>query len=135
MSLKPDYVAEKAEKKKSTRGAMWILLIFIILFTIVIIRIATRSDSGNGIFNSMPSGDEAYDMAQNYLKPTIKSPDVEFTKDEYQYSAAPDSVYTVKSYYYILNPQTKTNFTIKMRYTGGVNSDKRNWDLISIKNE
>jgi hypothetical protein len=133
--LKRDYIAEKAEKKKSTRGAMWILLIFIILFTIVIIRIATRSDSGGGLFGSMPSGDEAYEMAQDYLKPTIKSPDIEFTKDEYQYTEGGDSVYTVKSYYYTRNPQIKTNFTIKMKYTGGVNTDQRNWDLISIKGQ
>jgi hypothetical protein len=132
--LKPDYIAEKAEKKKSTRGAMWILLIFIILFTIIIIRIATRSDSGNGLFSSMPSGDEAYEMAQNYLKPTLRSPDIEFTRDAYQYTEAPDSVYTVRSFYYVGNSRIKINFTVKMKYTGGVNTDQRNWDLISIKN-
>jgi hypothetical protein len=66
---------------------------------------------------------------------TLRSPDIEFTRDEYQYTEGKDSVYTVRSFYYTGHPPIKTNFVLKMKYTGGGNTDMRNWELVSVKGQ
>jgi hypothetical protein len=130
---KRDYEAENADKKKSTKSGILFLLIFIMLFVMVIVRIATRSDSNNSLFSIMPSGDDAYEVAQDYIKPTLKSPDAEFPKDAYQYTSDADSVYVVNAYYYTGEKKVKTNFTVTLKYTGGLSSDGRNWELVNMK--
>jgi hypothetical protein len=130
---KRDYEAEKADKRKSTKSGILFLLVFITLFVTVMVRIAARSDSNNSLFSFMPSGNDAYEIAQDYIKPTLKFPDAEFPKDAYQYTSDADSVYVVKAWCYSGKNKAKTNFTVTLKYTGGVNSDGRNWELVNLR--
>jgi hypothetical protein len=135
--MKRDYLSEKAAKKKVTREAMWILLIFILLFLGVMFRIAWRSESAGGFFSSMPSGDDAFEIAKDYIMPTLRSANVEFNKD-YQYAKSSDSVYVVKSYFQAKdsvggNGNVKTNYTITIKYNGGTVSNDRNWSLLNLQ--
>ena len=133
--MKKDYLSEKAAKKQVTRQAMWVLLIFILLFLAVMFRIAWRSESAGGFFSSMPSGDEAYEIAKDYVTPTLKSGDVEFDKD-YQYAKGPDSVYVVKSGFKTKdggNGATKTSYAITIKYNGGAVSSDKNWSLLNLQ--
>jgi len=134
--MKRDYLAEKAAKKKVTREAMWILLIFIVLFLAVMFRIAWRSESAGGFFSSMPSGDDAYEIAKDYIIPTLRSSNVEFADKDYQYAKSSDSVYVIKSYFQAKDPSSgnaKTNYTVTIKYNGGTISNDRNWSLLNLQ--
>jgi hypothetical protein len=133
--MKRDYLAEKAAKKKATNEAMWVLLIFIVLFLAVMFRIAWRSESAGGFFSSMPSGDEAYQIGKDYIIPTLRSGNVEFDKD-YQYAKSSDSVYVIKSNFQATGPSSgnaKTNYKITIKYNGGVVSNDRSWTLVNLE--
>ena len=115
---------------------MWILMIVIILFMVVIIRFAIRSGLNGPIFSSMPSGSEAYEIAKVYIKPTLKSPDVQFAEGEYQLDKSADSVYVVKSFFVsrnIVDEKIKTNFTITLKYQGGTISNDKNWTVLNLE--
>jgi hypothetical protein len=134
--VKKDYLSEKAAKKKTTKEAMLVLLVFIILFIVIMVRFALRPDSRDNLFSSMPTGSEAYEIAKDYIKPTLKLPDVEFADEEYQYAKGADSVYVVKSYFEtkdISNRKIITNFTIRIKYNGGTTLNEVNWSLISLE--
>jgi hypothetical protein len=133
--MKKDYIAEMKDKRKTTSGAMWILLIFVILFILIIIRFAIRSDSNGGFFGSLPSGNDAYEIAKDYIKPTLKSPDAKFANGDFQCTKTSDSVYVVKSYFETKNingEKAKTNFAVALKYNGGTSSDERNWTLVRL---
>jgi hypothetical protein len=134
--VKEDYLSEKAHKKRISQQAMWALLIFIALFILIIVRFAFRPDAAEGFFSKLPSGDDAFEIARDYIKPTLKSPDVEFADGIYRYAKASDSVYVVKSYFETKNTgnrKVKTNFTITIKYNGGANLNERNWSLLSLE--
>jgi hypothetical protein len=132
--MKSKYEAEKEAKKKTTRQVMWLLLALLVLFSIVIIRVAARTGANEGFFNSEPSGDDAYEIAKDYVRPTLKSP-AEFATEGYQYTKAPDSVFIIKSYFVTEmdnHTKTKTGFTVKIKYNGGMVSNDRNWSLLTM---
>src|SRR5580658_4793004 len=117
--MKKDYLAENAAKQRTTRASMWALLIFIILFLVVIIRFAIRPGSNGDFLISMPTGDEAFKIAKDYMKPTLRSRDAAFADADYQYAKSSDSVYIVKSYFETNNTDRgkhKTNFTVRLKY-------------------
>jgi hypothetical protein len=131
-----DYATEKAAKTKSTRQVMWMLLILLILFTIVIFRVAIRSGSKDGLFKMTPSGDDAFEIAKDYIRPTLISPRVDFADGDFEFTKNYDSVYIVKSYYetkYDEKTDVKTNFTVKLKYNGGTISSDRNWSLLKME--
>jgi hypothetical protein len=134
--MERDYLDDKSNKKKVAKDAFWILVIFIILFMAIITRFAVRSFFSNGVFSTMPSGEEAYKIAKNYIKPTLNSPDVVFADDDYKFAKDTDSVYVVKSYFEendSANVKVKTNYTIKLKYIGGINSQEQSWSMLSLE--
>ncbi len=136
MIVKKDYLSEKAHKKRISQQAMWALFIFIALFVLIIVRFAFRPDAAGGFFSKLPSGDDAFEIARDYIKSTLKLADVEFAEGVYRYAKAPDSVYIVKSYFETKdtgNGKVKTNFTVTIKYNGGSNLNKRNWSLLNLE--
>jgi hypothetical protein len=134
--MKKNLSAEHARRKKSTNDAMWLLFILITLFTVIIARFALRSGVGNGFFNEMPSGSDAYEIARDYIRPTLRMPDTKFAEDGYQYAKTRDSVYVVKSYFitsFPINGKVKTNFTIRLKYNGGTSLNDNNWTLVNLQ--
>jgi ABC-type microcin C transport system permease subunit YejE len=134
--MKKDYFSEKEAKRRTTKQGMWFLMIFIILFIVVIVRIALRGVINDGLLSTMPSGSDAYEMAKDYIKPTLKIAYADFPEQDYQYNKGADSVYVVKSYFEtkdVSGSKVKTNFTVSLKYNGGTISEDRNWTLINIQ--
>ncbi|MDB5005907.1 MAG: hypothetical protein JWP45_300 [Mucilaginibacter sp.] len=69
--MKKDYKAEKENKNRTTKSGILVLVIFIIIFMMVIFRIAVRSNLRDTYFNEMPTGKDAFVIAKDYIKPTI----------------------------------------------------------------
>ena len=133
--MKRDYVAEKAAKKQSTKQVMWMLLIVVILLGIIMVRLALRLGSKGEFYSSMPSGNDALSIAKDYIRPTLKSPDVDFADEDFQYTKTNDSVYTINSYFltsFNNQQKVKTNFMVKMKYNGGTVSSDKNWSLLNL---
>ena len=123
-------IAKKDEKKKSANRAGWLLWLFILIFIAIIIRFAVRIEPGKSLNKSMPSGDDAFEIAKEFVKPTLGSANVEFGDGEYQFSKNVDSVYIVKSYYETKtegNEKIKTAFVITLKFNGGPFLNKQNW--------
>ena len=131
-----DYLSEKAAQKKATSEAMWVLLIFIVLFLAVMFRIAWRSESAGGFFSSMPSGGDAYEIGKGFILPTLRSSNVEFADKDYQYAKSSDSVYVIKSYFQAKGPASgdaKTYYKITIKYNGGNISNDMSWTLLNLE--
>ncbi len=133
--MRKDYIAEKEEKKRSTKQGMWILVLFIIIFILVIFRFAIRSGVNGNLLSSIPSNDDAYQIAKGYIEPTLKSTDYEFSDNDYQCSKISDSIYVIKSYCQAKSGNTqlgKVNFSITLKYNGGINSYGKNWSVLNL---
>jgi hypothetical protein len=135
---KKDYITEKQEKIKTTARGIIILAIFIIIFIAVIIRFALRADVNNGLPSPMPSGKDAYEIAKDYILPALKPANAEFPDIDYQITKNPDSIYIITSYFETreLNGQnSKTDFTVTLKFKGGAALDQQNWTLIKLKKQ
>ena len=133
---KKDYLSEKQEKVKSTARGIIVLAIFVIIFIVMIMRLAIRSGTNEGLFPSMPSGKDAYEIAKDYILPTVKSGDPEFGEKDYEFTKNADSVYIIKSYFDIRDisgREVKTEFTATLKYKGGSSSNDRNWTLVKLE--
>ncbi|BAU54554.1 hypothetical protein [Mucilaginibacter gotjawali] len=131
-----DYLKEKQEKAKTTVTGIIVLLIFIIIFIGIIVRLAIRSGTNEGFFPLMPTGKDAYEIAKDYIQPTIKSADVEFPDKDYEFSKNSDSVYTITSHFDTRNisgEEVKTEFTVTLKYNGGSSADQHNWTLVKLE--
>lgn len=129
-----DYVKEKEHKIKSTRQGLIILSIFIVIFMSMIIRLAIRRGSDYGLSNPATKGADAYGVARDYLKASMRHPGAEFSDDDFQYSQPSDSVYIVRSYFEVEKDgeSIKTNFSATLQYLGGPSSDDHNWRVLSL---
>ena len=89
-----------------------------------------------GALSSLPSGNEAFEIARDFIKPTWKSADSKFPDDEYKFVKNSDSVYVVTSYFNTNNnygTAVKTNFTATLKYNGGTMSNQQNWTLVNLE--
>ncbi len=132
--MSQEYINQKNQKTGITKRGIIVLLIFVVLFLSVIFRFAIRSDFG-GFFNQLPSGDDAFEVSKDFVRPTLKAVDAHFAEDSYQYTKLSDSVYEVKSYFETnSNFQTaKTNYDAVLKYKGGSNLNDRNWSLVKLQ--
>ena len=131
-----NYLTEKEAKKKSTNQGIDFLSMFIIIFVAVIFRLAIRTGTNEGFFSMVPTGDEAYQVAVDFVKPTVKTGEVEFPDHDFQYSKNSDSVYVVQSFYKapgLKGATTKTKFAITLRYNGGSSTDDKNWTVEDLQ--
>ena len=131
-----NYLTEKEAKKKSTSQGIVFLSVFIIIFVSVIFRLAIRTGTNEGFFSMVPTGNEAYQVAIDFVKPTVKTCEAEFPDNDYQYSKNSDSVYVVQSFYKAPDQKgadVKTKFAITLRYNGGSSTDEKNWTVEDLQ--
>jgi hypothetical protein len=125
------YLAEKKKKKKSAMGGVVVLVIIGVIFAFIIFKFAftgTIEDT----FSGAPTQDDVYEIAKQYVKPTLKS-ECSFS-ESYGFAKKEDSVYVIKSHV-DLNDERRTNFEITLKYKGGVKTDEHNWDVLNLNED
>lgn len=134
---KKTYVDNKAGKKKSAKKAAWVLVALGLIFIFVLLKFASNSGL-NFATGGMPSGDEAYSVAKDFVKATVRSSNVDFPGSGYQLGKKSDSVYVIKSVTELTSDngdKRRTNFKVMMEYHGGKQDDMKNWALLNISEE
>ncbi|MHB8208225.1 hypothetical protein [Mucilaginibacter sp.] len=136
MEHQKSYLAQKKQKKKSAVKVVWILFALAIVFIIIIAKFALSGDNDvNTLFASMPSSNEVYNIAKQFVMPTLKGNGANFPEDGYEYGKKADSIFVIRS---IVNTQTsggdplKTNFEITLKYKGGSVSDESSWEVLNL---
>jgi len=131
-----NYKDQKAAQRKTGNKALWLLMVLLVVVIAMVIKImfANNLKGGSG-FSGMPTSDEAYAVAKDFVQPTLKSSSADFNDAHYQFSKSDDSVYTIQSSVVsrnAANDKITTNFKIKMKYRGGEPSKTKNWDMVSL---
>jgi hypothetical protein len=135
---RPDqsYLKDKQHKKKTAMIGAWMLALFGIIFMIVVVKFATSGGSSDMLtFTMFPNSDDAYQVAKQYIAPTIKSSNLAFAEDRYQFAKKSDSVFVIKSYVTSIDEKgakVKTNFQITLKYDGGPKAVQDNWTMIDM---
>lgn len=132
-----NYLESKAVKKKSAMKAAWILIVLALVFIIVIIKFA-QSAGFRFTTSGLPTGNEAFEVAQGFVKSTVRSNNVEFPGSGYQFAKRSDSVYVIRSVVELSGDngeKKRTNFKVLMQYNGGKQDELKNWSLLNISEE
>lgn len=136
--LKPElsYLKDKQHKKKTAMTGVWVLVIFGIIFIMVIAKFATSGGSSDILsFTTFPNSDDAYQVAKEYISPTVKAGNLVFAEDRYQFAKKSDSVFVIKSYVTSIDERgekIKTNFQIILKYNGGPKGVQGNWTMVDM---
>lgn len=113
------------------------LLVLVLLLIFMLARIAYRGSSlsNHEFFSTLPTNADAYEMARQFVKPTVLGSDVKFAEDRYQFGKTSDSVYVIRSYFQAVDKSdtVKNYFKITMRYKGGATLNKMNWVVLSLE--
>jgi hypothetical protein len=124
------FLKEKSVKKKSATKAVWILLFFCAVIIAMVVKITLTGSLKPNFFTGLPSNEDAYEIAKEYVRPTLKSSSVNFAEDGYQFAKTSDSVYVIKST--VESEGTTTEFKIKLQYKGGQPEKQKNWSVIDL---
>lgn len=134
--MEKNYVESKNARKKSALKAVWVLVILSLAAIFILVRFAHTgirfSTSG------LPTGDEAYEVAQDFVKATLRSDKVDFPGSGYQLAKRSDSVYVIRSVVEVTDEsggKKTNNFKILMEYKGGNQTEQKNWNLLNISEE
>jgi len=130
-----NYLKEKAEKKKSAIKALWLLLIFLFIVISIIVRISLTGSLKSAFYTGLPSSDDAYAVAEDYVRPTLKSTSADFSDSKYQFGKTSDSVYVIKSSVESRDKNDEkvtVEFKIILKYNGGPAATKKSWSLITL---
>ena len=130
------FLDEKASKRKSAKNSVWILLFFAALIIFMMAKIfftgSLKSDTSGGL----PTNEDAYEVAKEYVRPTLKGSGASFEDDGYGFAKTSDSVYVIKSTVETESLQSDkpltTEFKIILKYNGGQVSKKSNWSVLSL---
>lgn len=129
-----NYVESKAGKKKSAKKGVWVLVALGVIFIFILLKFASNSGV-NFATGGLPTGDDAYSVAQHFVKATVRSDNVDFPGSGYQMGKKSDSVYIIKSVTELTSDngdKRRTNFKVMMEYHGGKQDDAKNWSLLNI---
>jgi len=110
-----------------------VLVVFILIFTFIIVRFALTGNV-QSIFSGEPTHDDVYQIAKEYIKPTLKSANATFSDSEYEFGKEQDSVYIIKSHADLDGGQ-RTNFEITLKFKGGAKNDQRNWEILNLNED
>ncbi len=129
-----DYVAEKAHNQKLAKSAGRGLFLFGLLFAAVIIRFAF-SDIDNITNKELPSGIQAYRIAQQLIRNNLRAPDLNFPDANYQVAEQQDSVYVIKSFAEsnINHRHERIEYSLTLKYDGGPADEKISWSIIKFR--
>ncbi|QKJ29803.1 hypothetical protein HQ865_08545 [Mucilaginibacter mali] len=134
---KTNYVDSKAGKKKTAKKAGWVLVLLGIIFIFILLKFASNSGLRFST-GGLPTGDEAFAVAKDFVKATVRSSNVDFPGSGYQIGKKSDSVYVIKSVTELTSEngdKRRTNFKVMMEYHGGKQTDMKNWSLLNISEE
>lgn len=134
--MEKNYLESKKARKSSALKAVWILVIMSLILIFIIVKFARTGIRFNT--SGIPTGDEAYEVAQDFVKATLRSDKVEFPGSGYQMAKRSDSVYVIRSVVEVTDEagEKKTNnFKVVMEYKGGKQDDQKNWNLLNISEE
>jgi len=139
MEPQKNYLAHKKQKKKSAVKVVWIILLLAIVFIIIVVKFALSGDNDiNTMFSGMPSSNEVYSVAKQFVLPTLKGSGASFSEDGYEYGKKADSVFIIRS---VVNTKTsggdllKTNFEITLKYKGGAVADESSWEVLNLNED
>jgi len=135
--MKKGYLENKQSNKKSALKYVWILVAFGFIFILIVLKFAL-SASNRIVYSGLPNSDEVYAVAKEFITPTIKEPHPSFPDSKYDFAKKDDSVYVIKSYVITKDSSgenLKTDFEITLKYKGGVNTKKSNWELLNLNEE
>ncbi|MBS1503936.1 MAG: hypothetical protein JST32_17835 [Bacteroidetes bacterium] len=131
--MEKPYSSHKEIKKSFALKGMFVLMVLALIFTLFMVRYALsgtrRSPEG------VPDSDDAYAMAKEFVKPTIKASNISFPESDYQCAQKPDSVFIIKSYAESKDLQGSmgvTSYEITLRFFGGNIANKDSWKVISL---
>nr|WP_294793547.1 hypothetical protein [uncultured Mucilaginibacter sp.] len=124
------FLNEKAKKTRSANKAVWILLFFSVVVIAMVVKIVLTGSLKPDFFRGLPSNEDAYEIAKEYVRPTLKSSSATFAEDGYQFAKTSDSVYVIKSS--VKTEEATTEFKIKLQYKGGRPGKLKNWSVIDL---
>lgn len=134
--MEKNYLESKAGKKKSAKSAAWILVALALVFIYVVVKFA---HTGIRLTTSgLPTDNEAYEVAKDFVKVTVRSSAVNFPGSGYGIAKKSDSVYVIKSTAEITGDsgdKKTTSFKLLMQYNGGKQDDMKSWSLLNISEE
>lgn len=130
-----DYLANKAEKRKSGIKALWLLLVLFAIVIFLAIKIALTGSTKPGGFKGLPTSGEAYAVAKEFVRPTLNATSMDFNDSHYQFAKTSDSVYVIKSSVELRdanNEKISINFKVTLKFNGGLPTTAKNWTLIAM---
>jgi len=132
--MSKQYLEAKATKKKSALKAVWVLVALGLIFVIIIVKFAQNAGVS---FTSggLPSGNQAYEVAQGFVKSTVRSNSITFPDGGFEFAKRSDSVYVIRSSVELTDEtgeRRKANFKLLMQYNGGKQDELKNWSLLNI---
>lgn len=139
MEQQKNYLSHKKHKKKSAVKALWIIVALAVVFIVVIGKFALSGNNDvNVLFNGMPSSNDVYHIAKQFVLPTLKGTGANFSEDGYEYGKKADSVFIIRS---VVDTKTntgnplKTSFEITLKYKGGSVADESNWEVLNLEED
>jgi hypothetical protein len=139
MEQQKNYLAQKKQKKKSAVKVVWIIFALAIVFIVIVAKFALSGDNDvNTLFTGMPSSNEVYSIAKQFVLPTLKGNGAIFSEDGYQYGKKADSVFIIHS---VVDTKTsngdplKTNFEITLKYKGGAVAEESSWEVLNLNED
>ncbi len=124
------FLNEKSKKKKSANKAVWLLLFFSAIAIAMVVKITLTGSLKPDFFKGLPSQEDAYEVAKDFVRPTLKSQSIEFAEDGFQGGKISDSIYVIKSS--LVTEGTTMEFKIKLQYKGGEPDKQKNWSVIDL---
>jgi hypothetical protein len=130
------YLKDKKHKQKTAKAGIWALCVMGVIFLTVIYKFAVSGGSSDMLsFTMFPNSDDAYQIAKEYVAPTIRSGNLAFAEERYQFAKKSDSVFVIKSYVTSIDEKgdkVKTNFQITLKYNGGPKAVQDNWTMVDM---
>lgn len=134
--MEKNYLEHKSARKKSALKGVWVLVIISLIVIFVLLKFANTGIRFSA--SGLPTGDEAFEVAKDFVKATVRSDKVDFPGSGYQIAKRSDSIYIIRSVVETTGAsgEKKTNnFKIMMQYKGGKQNEQKNWDLLNISEE
>ncbi len=129
------FYKEKAAKRKSGNKVLVVLLVLCLIVITVVVKITLTGSLKPTFFKGMPSSDDAYTIAKEFIRPTLAASSANFSDSKYQFGKKADSVYVIQSSVETSNSsgdKINTEFKIVLKYNGGQIDKQKNWSLIDL---
>lgn len=134
--MEQTYLKDKHLKKKRAMKGVYAILVVGVVFIFIMVKFATSGGVSDVFsFSKMPNADDAFNMAKEFVIPTIRNANPSFPESGYQFGKKSDSVYVIRSYVTSVDErgqENRTNFEVILKYNGGSRHQKKNWSMVDI---